>query len=505
MNKLLLSTKRTITFIILLAIFVGSITGIAFLITQIDEQWIYLSLVLFYLVNCVFVFIIYTQKRQHESKFSWIYLVLLFPIIGHVIFLTYGLIFKNKYELKLLNDPKFHISTYKDLINVDNDNGIKSETLKQYANINQSLVLDANYKLYNEGYRFYEKLMEVLFKAKKNIYIVTYIIKKSEISKEFLEVMRKKADEGVEIKWLVDDFGAMPSQKRLLKKLSKHPNIEIRFIGKIYYPFVLASSFLRNHQKFIIVDDLVVFSGGNNISDEYASLSKKYGHWIDLNYEITGPYINNYIVHFALFWKIITRKDIEIKKHLFIDVKDQIYHNKSILVTESPSFDHSEAELFWIKMISSAKKSIKIATPYFSVTSALKKQIILALKCGVDVTIYFPGFPDKKTVHKIGIYQLKELTKYGLKIKIYKDHFLHTKCGLIDDKIAWIGTNNLDSRSMFQQYETMDIVEGETVKDIQGIFDLYDQHCVFMEKVPQLCKKPNVIEKFLYDLVKPLI
>ncbi|MHA3795862.1 phospholipase D-like domain-containing protein [Mycoplasma sp. VS276A1] len=473
------------------------------LILNVDRRYAYLLLFLLYFINVIFVFVIYAQNREHEAKFSWIYLVLLIPFIGHAIFIGYGMIFRNNYELAINENPKYSLKSYKELINCNNS-AKHISMLKRMENINQNIVLPCNFDFFAEGYRFYDDLFDALNQSQRSIYIVTYIIKKSEISKEFLHILEEKANQGVKVKWLVDDFGAMASQKKLLRQLNKHPNIEIKLIGKIYYPFINAASFSRNHQKFIIIDNEIVFSGGNNISDEYASMSKKYGHWIDLNYRITGPYINAYIIHFIKFWKVIARKDIDIQASLYIDDAKE-YKDSALLVTESPSYSHSEAELFFLKMIPNAKKSIKIATPYFSITRALEKQIILALKSGVKVILYFPGLPDKKLVHKIGIYQLSKLMEYGLEVKIYEDHFLHTKAGLIDDEYGWVGTNNWDSRSMFSQYETMDILAGESIKELCGIFHKYEKDSKKVEHFPEICKKPNVIEKFLYDITKPLI
>ncbi|WAM02900.1 phospholipase D-like domain-containing protein [Mycoplasmopsis felis] len=92
-----------------------------------------------------------------------------------------------------------------------------------------------------------------------------------------------------------------------------------------------------------------------------------------------------------------------------------------------------------LKLISNAKKSIKISTPYFSVSEAIYKQIILALKSGVDITVFIPGLPDKKLVYQISIWQLRKLMKYGLKVRVYNEHFLHSKLGVVDDqlKLSW--------------------------------------------------------------------
>ncbi|WLP85729.1 phospholipase D-like domain-containing protein [Mycoplasma seminis] len=503
MNKKKLNLKNILIFIIQLLILCGIIAGIVMLFLNVNKLFAYLFLLLLYILNVIFVFIIYHQSREHESKFSWIYLVLLLPFIGHAAFIGYGLIFRNKYEIKINKLPQYNIKTYQNYLNLPSSD--VNHNLKHMENINQNLILPANFEFFSEGYRFYDDLFNALKNATKNIYIVTYIIKKAEITQEFLDILQKKADAGVKIKWLIDDFGAMPSQKRNLKKLNKHPNIEIKLIGKIYYPFINAASFSRNHQKFIIIDNDVVFSGGNNISDEYASMSKKYGHWIDLNYRISGPYINSYIIHFIKFWKIIARKDIEILPSLYIPKPDMTYNNSALLVTDSPSYDYSEAELFFLKMIPNAKESIQIATPYFSITRALEKQIILALKSGVKVTIFFPGLPDKKLVYKIGLYQLSKLMEYGLEVKIYQDHFIHTKAGLIDNKHGWVGTNNWDSRSMFSQYETMDVFTGPAVDKLSEIFQNYENQSENVENLPQIHKKLNLIEKFLYDIIKPLI
>ncbi|SJZ48467.1 phospholipase D-like domain-containing protein [Mycoplasmopsis verecunda] len=504
MNKHKISLRQIVIFFIQFILFIGFLAGVVILFLNVNKAYAYLALVLLYVLNVIFVFIIYAQNREQEAKLSWIYLVMLIPIIGHAIFIGYGLIFRNNFELEINNDSKYQLLTYKNEI-LGNNKLKPYNDLKQIQNINQNILLPANFDFFAEGYRFYDDLFASLKKAQKTIYIVTYIIKKSEITTEFLDTLEQKANNGVKIKWLVDDFGAMLSQKKQLRRLDKHPNIEIKLIGKIYYPFINAASFSRNHEKFIIIDNKVVFSGGNNISDEYSSMSKKYGHWIDLNYRITGPYINSYIIHFIKYWKFIAKKDIDVHSSLFIDNDLTKYHNQALLVTDSPSYTYSESELFFLKMIPNAKKSIKIATPYFSVSRALKKQLILALKSGVEVTIFFPGLPDKKLVYKIGLYQLSKLQQHGLKILIYEDHFLHTKAGLIDDKYGWVGTNNWDSRSMYSQYETMDIFEGKSIAKLNEIFSDYEQKCQNVENFPQFEKKPTVIEKFLYDISKPLI
>ncbi|VEU70419.1 Cardiolipin synthase [Mycoplasmopsis glycophila] len=467
---------------------------------RINVLYNWFFLVFLYVINVVFVFIIYYQKRQTNAKISWIYLILLFPVIGHILFLTFGLIFVNKNEIKILKRKSYDLKKYPELIRKNN-----SRFLDDLSKINNGVVLAGNIELFPEGYRFYEVLIDQIKNAQKSIFIVSYIIKKSEISEEIMSLLTAKLEEGVEIKWLVDDFGCTFSQKRALNKLAKK-GAQIAFIGKIYYPLIHSKSFSRNHQKFVIVDSEIVFSGGNNISDEYASLSKKYGHWIDLNYMIQGAYVNSYNMHFMQFWEIVTNQKIEIDSHINSKIEiEQKNKNNLILVSDSPSLDYSEAEFFWLKMISDAKEEIMIATPYLSLTNSLEKQIILALKRGVKIKIFIPGLPDKKMVYKVTLQEAQNLMNHGLELYIFKNSFLHTKMGVIDQKVAWVGTNNMDSRSMFSQYETMDVFEGEQVNEVVQIFNWYKQFSIHFQRGDEIMPNRTFFNKFLANWTKPLI
>ncbi|MGZ9761904.1 phospholipase D-like domain-containing protein [Mycoplasma sp. 394] len=495
-------SKRFFIFIAQFIFLFALLAGIASLLFLINANYIYLFLTIAYFVNTFFVFFIGLQRRNFEAKLGWLYILILFPVVGHALFFGFGWISRNRSEIKLKNDPRYKINTYESL-GLTSTHECYDANLKAVARINDTKTKSSQYHFYNEGYRFYKTLFEAIKNAQKSVFIISYIIKKSEISKEFLDLIKQKHSQGIEIRWLIDFFGAYHSQKKQIKKLIKL-GIKIIYIGKIYYPFINAASFNRNHQKFIIIDSQIVFSGGNNISDEYASLSKKYGHWIDVNYKITGEYVNVYILLFLKLWHIFAKEELKPTQYLS-SICDDDHRNHSVLVAESPSFPHSVSEFTWLKLFANAKESIKIASPYFSASDALYRQFLLCLKSGVEITVYFPGLPDKKIVHQIGLWQLKKLIKHGLKVKIYNDHFMHSKIGIIDSQIAWAGSANLDSRSMNSQYETMDIIYGDAVEQVNDIFDEYDKYCSDLTDNPKLNKDYNIFEKFFFSWMKLLI
>ncbi|TNK89836.1 cardiolipin synthetase, partial [Mycoplasmopsis pullorum] len=113
--------------------------------------------------------------------------------------------------------------------------------------------------------------------------------------------------------------------------------------------------------------------------------------------------------------------------------------------------------------------------------------------------------PDKKFIYNITLNQLKSLSKYGVKVYIMENHFLHTKLGIVDDEIAWFGTNNFDSRSMFAQYEIMNLVSGEIVSELIEIVNDYKSKSIPLEQHKFYDKKTTSLVKVIYNLAKPLV
>ncbi|ADE19613.1 phospholipase D-like domain-containing protein [Mycoplasma crocodyli] len=506
MNKHALNYwKVWIIWILELFIVLLYITGTFLLIFIVSSYYLFLAIIVYFLFNVITGSIIFKQQRQHSSRLSWLLITILLPFIGNVLFFTFGLRYKNKRESSLMVSQEYNYSNILQE-NFDNSYFNQNSKLNKIQSISETINMPAKFEIFSEGYYFYKEIFKEIKNAEKSINLVTYIIKPSETCDEFISLLEQKAADGVKINWLIDSFGVTFMSKRALKKLLSYPNVSIKYIGKIYYPFIHSASFYRNHQKFIVIDNTKVFSGGNNISDEYASFSAKYGHWIDLNYTIEGTYVIQYIIHFAFLWDVFKKEKIDIDHDINSILAKNVHKtDDAFLVFDSPVLNYSRAENYWIKLFSEAKKSIKISTPYFSVTESLWKQLFIAIKCGIEVEIYFPDLPDKKLVHAVGIRTLKDLSDLGAKIYFYKDHFLHSKFGIIDDNIAWMGTNNFDSRSMFAQYETMDIVSGNSVVKLNKIFDEYKYRSELFQNSKYSKIKYSKIKKIFYKLIKPLI
>ncbi|WP_245599319.1 phospholipase D-like domain-containing protein [Mycoplasmopsis iners] len=405
----------------------------------------------------------------------------------------------------MVKQGKFNLNTYETALNAKSP---FPENMEYFTKLNKSLFLDGNYHFYQYTGDYFANLYSNLKQAKKHIYMVSYILKQGEMLQELCEILLERANAGVKIYWLIDDFGVtLVNKRKYFSKLLKNGNVEIIFISKVIYPFIHAQNFYRNHQKFYIVDSQIVFSGGCNLSDEYVGLSKKYGDWIDFNYHLTGNAINSYILFFLRSWELWSKKKTNLNLNpldAFVYKTSENGTSNSLLTFDSPVYDTSYLEYNLLGLITKAKKSIKIVTPYFSVPSSLFNSLKTILFAGIKVEIYFPEYADKKIIWNTSLNMMLKLKKYGLKIYFYKDSFIHSKCGIIDDSIAFFGSSNMDMRSMYAQYELMDIITGEGVKEVAKIIDNYHKNSIDYDQ-SNTKFEARLVKKIFYEAIRPLV
>ena len=418
-----------------------------------------------YSVSVIFNLLIFAQIRHSAAKLSWIMVMTILPIFGHIIFIIFG----KRYRGRMSRKKYLEKETFK----YETKIGAKtsSNIMTKQSIMSNRGIYNADVALYDNGHEGFEKMFEDIKSAKKFIHINYYIIKPGEIYEHFKSLLIKKAAEGVEVRFIVDDFGrwAMPWYE--IKDL-RSKGIQVGIFGKVFFPFVGSENGYRTHRKMVLIDGERVHTGGINLADEYANLDKNFGLWLDFQTTISGEAVRSYSLIFLDDWKIVTHEELDIKKYF---IKTTGGKSKSILVEDSPEVEEAIIQNSIVSWILNAKKTITLSTPYFVPSDEIISALKTAALSGVKVTIYIPGKPDKKTVLIVSKYRAHELSQYGVMFKETVDILIHSKIGVFDDKQAYFGTANLDLRSLYSQFEFLNFVEGPAVKQIKGLFEYYDK------------------------------
>ena len=345
-------------------------------------------------------------------------------------------------------------------------------------NKGDSLLVSTNsVNIYTRGYDFFEDLCADLEKAKYSIYMEYFIFKEDKIGHRVMDILCKKARQGVEVKLLYDDLGSLFTHTRFFRRLNAAGgDARPFFLIRIGFPFTLN---YRNHRKTTVIDSTVSYTGGMNIGDEYANQNARIKlNWRDTVIRMTGSSVLNMQTNFLIDWysmdawysKERTMEEIAahyppaIIQNISTAVKNntqgQIFaglfkdsHIPTQIITAGPDDAHkAKIEDALIRMIMSAKKSVYIQTPYFTPDEQFYTALKIASFSGVDVRVMMPRDWDKAYMKAASSEFARQMLGEGVKIYLYPG-FIHSKTITVDGKICSIGTTNIDNRSFSLHFE----------------------------------------------------
>lgn len=423
-----------------------------------------LVLLTVYVLYVVFCLALFVQKRHAQAKVSWFLIMIVLPIIGQAIYLVFGQRYKHRKSLSSYR--KKETFKFEDKTHVS-----ELEIINKQANISNRGIYGADIELFSDVNEAYKELFNDLRNAKTSINMQYYIIKPGEIFEEFKTILVAKARQGIKVRFIIDDFGRWGMPWYVIKEMEKS-GIEIAIFGKVHFPFIGSSNGYRTHRKLAIIDNNIVHTGGINLADEYASLSKNFGLWIDYNTRITGPATTSYNLLFIDDWKIASDEELEIAP-LLKGISSKKGSSELVMVESSPEILSPQLKDSLISLILNAKDSIEIVTPYLVPPAEVIAALRSAALSGVKVSLFIPGRPDKKSVWIGTRVFAKELMEYGVKIFEFNDILVHSKFGIFDKKYAYFGTANIDMRSFYSQFEITNVVSGKIVKDLDALVKEY--------------------------------
>lgn len=443
-------------------------------VTRLSEQrvWIY-SVAEF--ISILTVLSIVNKRGNPSYKIMWIIFILLVPLFGVITYLLWGggRVFPHirrklnritaKYRTYLPDDKKaLSRLNYEDMIH-----SRQAEFIRREADVP---VFDGtSSKFFAPGEKLMPVLIEELKRAKRYIYIEFFILAEGSMWDEIFAVLKEKAENGVEIKVIFDDFGSIKAQSKNFVKSLKECGIEVSSFNPIV-PSINIFMNNRDHRKIIVIDGETAFTGGINIADEYINRIERFGYWMDSAVMIKGTAVTSFLYMFASMWEFTTGKEIDFNAHK--SDKEQKNDGFYIPYPDDPLDDKNPAAGVYMQILNNAQKYVYIATPYLIPDSHLIGALCLAAKSGVEVKIVTPSIPDKWYVHPVTQYYYSELLAAGVNIYEYTPGFIHSKIFLSDDSVATVGTVNTDYRSLYLHFECGVWMCGtETVKDIKESFE----------------------------------
>lgn len=472
-----------------------------------------------YFINLLLLIsVLFMERKDSRSSLSWSLAFLFLPVVSWVIYALVGKgpkFNRRKWSRRKMVADRLLESEFSKghLQNYCASDADLAELVKLNSENGAPCTAHNSIKIYTDAHQMYEEQLRDMEEAKSSIHIMYYLFKPDDAGRRFLEVMTRKAREGLSVLLVFDDSANPKTNKRFLKEF-------LRAGGKVepFFPSRLTlihhNFAYRNHRKIVVIDGEIGYVGGMNVGVDYLSLDPVITPWRDTAIRLVGEAVALLQTRFLQDFSCSGKYGLRNRQ------LDELVRNKEYLYPEplpaaecpvqilssGPDSPQEEIKQAFLKIISCTRRELYLETPYFIPDRSFLDALLVAKKSGVDISLIIPGVPDKKTVYHVTYSNLEELLAAGIKVYLYPG-FLHAKMIVSDERIASIGTANLDVRSFALNFEVTALLYGEkTAQEARqvAISDIGKSRRLTLEEYRRRPNRDKIAEGFL-RLFSPLM
>lgn len=427
------------------------------------------------------VVLVFYERKNPATMWAWLLIMFFVPVVGFLLYLYFGHDLRKQklFQTKHAEDMHRMASLQQRIL----DRGVQDEEIRseirlatgieeRYVDMvrmlltsSQAVLSEHNtVNLFTDGADLFAAMKKDLEGAKEYIFMQSYIFRCDHVGDEIMDILCRKAKEGVEVCLLMDGMGCRTECRRLTKRLEKAGGKAATFFPTMV-PYVSLRINFRNHRKITVIDGEVGYVGGFNVGKEYVG-EGKLGYWRDTHLRLRGPAIDDLELRFRMDFDYASKKKInhQMLYGRFRSPEIRFYESVAAtgtpisdvtmqIVTSGPDSTYQTIRNGYVKMISEAEQKIWIETPYLILDDVLKDSLSIAALSGIDVSIIIPKKADHLMIDGANMSYVGELLESGVKIYRYTEGFIHSKTVTVDGKLASVGTANLDIRSFKLDFE----------------------------------------------------
>ena len=411
------------------------------------------------MLSAVLVIYIINRKGNPAFKLVWMIPILVVPVFGALIYLWSRLqlgtniIRKRHIDICDRTSAEFLTQDKGVLDELEEIDPLTASTVKYMSNYGgYPIYKNTRVTYFPQGEDKFAELLIQLDKAEKFIFMEYFIIEEGEMWGAVLDILKKKAAEGVEVRVMYDGMCSVVLLPYGYPKQLEKFGIKCKMFAPVI-PVLTTSQNNRDHRKIVSIDGKVAFTGGVNLSDEYINRKVLYGHWKDTAVMLEGDAAKSMTMMFLQMWNI-TEKTEDIYADYIPDIPEIPDADGYVMpYADSPLDGMNVGEQVYLDILNTAERYVHIMTPYLILDNEMITALTHAAMRGIDVKLILPHIPDKKYAYMLARSHYKELIEGGVKIFEYEPGFVHAKVFVSDDRKAVVGSINLDFRSLYLHFE----------------------------------------------------
>lgn len=435
-------------------------------------------------IGIIVIIYIFNQRGNPAFNMTWVLLILIFPAFGCLFYIYVKSELGTKYIGKRLRglrvDTRQYMEQRAKIIDELRISKPANANLAHYMKYQLDFPTYRNTKAtyFSCGEDKLEALLRKLNEAKSFIFMEYFIIGEGYMWDSILNVLKKKVEEGVEVRLMYDGMCSIAKLPYNYPQIIRKSGIKCKMFSPIH-PVLSTTQNNRDHRKICVVDGKIAFTGGINLADEYINRESRFGYWKDTAIMLEGDAVQSLTVLFLQMWNVTEHRAEQYKQYM-TQMAPELRRELGFMIPygDSPYDNEDVGEEVYFHILNHAKKYVHIMTPYLILDNEMLDTLTRAAKSGIEVCIIMPHIPDKWYAFAVAKTYYRELIEAGVQIYEFTPGFVHAKIFVSDDDTATVGSINLDYRSLYLHFECgVFIYNNPVVRDIELDFQRTLEQC----------------------------
>lgn len=431
------------------------------------------------------------KKQSVTAMLSWLMMIYIVPVVGIVAYLIFGEVNLGKKRTHAFNriKPRFikwYAEFAKNPLFAISNTPSKFQGLLNLVQDRLTIpcVIGNELHVLHTPKSVIEQIVADIEQAKENINMVFYIWQSGGLVDKVEQALTNAVKRGVSVKIMLDSVGSRPFLKGEEMQKMQASGIEIvECLHVSLFRLFFSRIDLRMHRKIIAIDNHISYTGSMNMVDpKYFKQDANVGEWVDMMVRIVGPVSSILNSLHAVDWQVETGEMLPLTMPTLASLPEDPDNSHAVqILATGPGFPEDLMEQSLAQAIFSATKSIVITSPYFVPSHKIAEALQIASYRGVEVSLILPAKNDSTMVAWASRTFFDDLLSAGVKIYQFEKGLLHTKSILIDDRLAMVGTVNMDMRSFLLNFEVMMLVEDKSFAyEVHLLQEQYKAHSEIM-------------------------
>ena len=393
------------------------------------------------------------QRRNPSAALAWVLTITLLPYVGLPLYLLIG--------TRKLRRPSHRLYAPEITLR-PRDGSLQGAAAATLGGMGLAPPDSCRkIRFHTDGQMAWNELETLINSALKELDICTFVLGHDALGRQVARLLEKKARAGVRVRLLLDAIGSWQTPSSQIKLL-RAAGVQVQWYMPLLRHPLSGRTNLRNHRKLVIADGRLLWSGGRNLAAEYFTGKHGKRPWADLSFTIEGALVLQALALFATHWhgngaaeKPLLEAHAEKALSLpALRESGEPQDHLAQMVPSGPDQAEDTVHGLLLTVLFRAEQRVLAVTPYFVPDDALLMALCLAARRGVEVDLVVPARSNHRLADVARARALRDLVAAGGRVRLAPG-MVHAKAFVVDGALALCGSLNLDSRSLFLNFELM--------------------------------------------------